>query len=56
MSKDDAKLKKNLLLGLKNLRLSVNDFNLEKFVVNTLEMLMELERDEYLLEHERIRI
>lgn len=37
-----------LLQGLKNLRLSLNSFSLEHFVVNTLEMLMHLERDEYL--------
>lgn len=29
-------------MDLQNLRLSVNGFNLEQFVVNTLEMLMEL--------------
>lgn len=39
---------KSLLLGLKNLRLSLNSFSLEQFVVNTLEMLMWLEWDEYL--------
>ncbi len=38
----------SLLLGLKNLRLSLNNFSLEQFVVNSLEMLMQLERDEYL--------
>ncbi len=37
-----------LLLGLKNLRASLTSFSLEQFVVNTLEMLMYLERDEYL--------
>lgn len=44
----ENKSNQNLLLGLKNLRLSLDHFSLEQFVVNTLEMLMELERDEYL--------
>lgn len=39
---------KTLLLGLKNLREALSGFSLEQFVVNTLEMLMFLERDEYL--------
>lgn len=39
-----------LLLGLKNLRASLTGFSLEQFVINTLEMLMYLERDEYLQE------
>ena len=42
------KINKKLLLGLKNLRLALGEFTLEQFVINTLEMLMELERDEYL--------
>ena len=37
-----------LLLGLKNLRLSLTSFSVEQFVVNTLEMLMWLEREEYI--------
>lgn len=37
-----------LLQGLKNLRLSLNSFSMEQFVVTSLEMLMMLERDEYL--------
>ena len=37
-----------LLQGLKNLRLSLSSFSLEQFVVTSLEMLMYLERDEYL--------
>lgn len=37
-----------LLHGLKNLRLSLSSFSLEQFVVTSLEMLMYLERDEYL--------
>ena len=39
---------KTLLLGLKNLRISLDNFTTEQFVVNSLEMLMWLERDEYL--------
>lgn len=37
-----------LLQGLKNLRLSLTSFSLDQFVINTLEMLMILERHEYL--------
>lgn len=37
-----------LLQGLKNLRLSLTDFSLEQFAVTSIEMLMLLERDEYL--------
>ena len=37
-----------LLLGLKNLRKCLTSFSLEQFVISTLEMLMYLERDEYL--------
>lgn len=44
----EQKHNNNLLLGLKNLRLSLSDLSLEKFVISTLEMLMYLERDEYL--------
>jgi transposase-like protein len=44
----ENKSNQNLLLGLKNLRLSLDNFSLEQFVVNSLETLMELERDEYL--------
>lgn len=47
-TKTETKSSHKLLLGLKNLRLSLDNFTLEQFVVNTLEMLMELERDEYL--------
>ena len=47
-TKIEVKSNNNLLLGLKNLRLSLDNFTLEQFVVNSLEMLMELERDEYL--------
>ncbi len=47
-TKIETKSNQNLLLGLKNLRLSLDNFTLEQFVVSTLEMLMELERDEYL--------
>ena len=39
---------KTLLFGLKSLREALNSLSLEQFVVNTLEMLMFLERDEYL--------
>ena len=39
---------KALLYGLKNLRLSLSGLNLEQFVINTLETLMYMERDEYL--------
>ena len=39
---------KILLFGLKSLREALNSLSLEQFVVNTLEMLMFLERDEYL--------
>ena len=47
-NKAESKSNQNLLLGLKNLRMSLDNFSLEQFVVNSLEMLMELERDEYL--------
>lgn len=39
---------KALLYGLKNLRLSLSGLTLEQFVINTLETLMYMERDEYL--------
>lgn len=39
---------KTLLFGLKNLREALSSLSLEQFVINTLEMLMFLERDEYL--------
>ena len=42
-----------LLQGLKNLRLSLSDFSMETFVVNSLEMLMYIERDEYIEEMKR---
>lgn len=41
-------ISKTLLYGLKNLKLSLSSLNLEQFIVNTLEMLMHMERDEYL--------
>jgi transposase-like protein len=45
----NANKQNNILLqGLKNLRLSLNDFSLEQFTVTSIEMLMLLERDEYL--------
>jgi len=47
-TKIESKSNQNLLLGLRNLRMSLDNFTLEQFVVSTLEMLMELERDEYL--------
>jgi len=43
-----SKANNMLLLGLKNLRQSLSEFSMEQFVVNSLEMLMHLERDEYL--------
>ena len=49
MQKGIEKNKKILLQGLKNLRLGIsNDLNIEQFVIATIEMLMILERDEYL--------
>lgn len=50
MKQTDSHTKTNIVLlqGLKNLRLSLTSFSLEQFVVNTLEMLMFLERDEYM--------
>ena len=39
---------KILLAGLKNLRQVLTDLSLDQFVVNTLETLMYLEREEYL--------
>jgi hypothetical protein len=39
-----------LLSGLQNLRSGLDGLTLENFVVNTLEVLMHLERDEYLEE------
>jgi hypothetical protein len=44
------KINKFLLSGLQNLRSGLDGLNLENFVVNTLEVLMHLERDEYLEE------
>lgn len=42
------KTNKFLLSGLQNLRSGLNELSLEHFVINTLECLMLLERDEYL--------
>ena len=39
-----------LLSGLQTLRTGLDDLTLEKFVINTLDVLMLLERDEYLEE------
>ena len=44
------KINKFLLSGLQNLRSGLDGLTLENFVVNTLEVLMHLERDEYLEE------
>lgn len=44
----ENKTNKILLHGLKNLRLSLDSLSMETFVVNSLEMLMLLEREEYL--------
>jgi transposase-like protein len=49
-SKPTTQKSKILLLGLKNLRKSLTGFSLDQFVISTLEMLMYLERDEYLEE------
>ena len=48
------KINKFLLSGLQNLRSGLDGLNLENFVVNTLEVLMHLERDEYLEEIKKI--
>ena len=45
-----SKPAKILFAGLKNLREALTELSLEQFVVNTLEMLMYLEREEYLKE------
>lgn len=44
----ENKTNKILLHGLKNLRLSLDGLSMETFVVNSLEMLMLLEREEHL--------
>ena len=44
------KANKFLLSGFQTLRTGLNDLTLENFVINTLETLMLLERDEYLEE------
>lgn len=45
---NNNQISKTLLYGLRNLKLSLSSLNLEQFVVNTLETLMHMERDEYL--------
>jgi len=45
---DQNKVNNFLLTGLKTLRHGLTSLSLEQFVVNTLEILMHLERDEYL--------
>jgi hypothetical protein len=47
-SKQQSKINGFLLAGLKNLRQGLSSISLEHFVINTLEILMLLERDEYL--------
>jgi putative transposase len=47
-SKQQTKINAFLLAGLKNLRQGISNISLEHFVINTLELLMLLERDEYL--------
>lgn len=47
---NNNQISKTLLYGLKNLKLSLSSLNLEQFIVNTLETLMHMERDEYLAE------
>lgn len=46
--KQQTKINNFLLAGLKNLREGLSSISLEHFVINTLELLMLLERDEYL--------
>lgn len=48
IAKQQSKINNFLLAGLKTLRQGLNALSLEQFVVNTLEVLMLLERDEYL--------
>lgn len=48
VSKQQTKINNFLLAGLKNLRQGLSSISLEHFVINTLELLMLLERDEYL--------
>lgn len=48
LTKQHDKTNSFLIASLKNLRQGLSHFSLEQFVVNTLEMLMILERDEYL--------
>jgi len=48
LSKQQSKTKHFLLTGLKTLRHGLTSLTFEQFVVNTLEVLMLLERDEYL--------
>jgi transposase-like protein len=48
ITKQQEKINDFLLAGLKNLRQGLNSLSLDLFVLNTLEMLMLVERDEYL--------
>ena len=47
-TQQQSKVNSFLLAGLKNLRQGLTSLSLEQFVINTLELLMILERDEYL--------
>lgn len=46
--KEQTRINKFLLSGLKNLKEGLSGISMDQFVVNTLELLMILERDEYL--------
>jgi len=48
ITKQQNKVNTFLLTGLKNLRAGLSDCSIDKFVINTLEILMLVERDEYL--------
>lgn len=49
-NQDSSKEQSFLLAGLKNLRQGLTGLSMDKFVVDTLEMLMHLEREDYLQE------